>query len=215
MAYNPNVNDGNARYRYQPVQPVQPIQQVPVQPVQPLQPVAAVPVQPVQPVVPLRVDPAADNQQSYYEANGMRVENVQNQFYDKNGNLVEQEEEIVEDRAARRLNVLDRVSQIVYFLAGALMVLLALRFVLRLLGASVENGLVNFVYNLSGLFVVPFNGIFNDQALSNASVVEFSTLIAIGVYALLTYGVLAFLNIVLSPGRETRQVVSSSRRRKF
>ncbi|HEX2916162.1 MAG TPA: YggT family protein [Chloroflexia bacterium] len=205
---------------YEPIQPVQPVYEQPVVPVQPVQPVyeqPVVPVQPVyeQPVVPVEPAPYANNTRSYSQMGDMRVENVRQGYYDADGNLVEREEQVFDDPYTRRLNVLDRVTRIVYFVMGLLEVLLALRFLFRVIDAGTANGFVNFIYNLTAPFVAPFNGIFNDQAITRGSVVEFSTLIAMAIYALLTYGIIQLLNLLLTPSRSSREVYSTTRRRRY
>jgi hypothetical protein len=187
------------------VQGVQPVIQA--QPVMAAQPVVAQPVLAVEPA------PAVDTQRSYSQVGDMRLENVRQGFYDANGNLVEREEQIFDDPYQRRMNVLDRTSRIVYFVMGFLEVLLALRFLFRIIGADANNGLVNFIYNFTGVFVGPFNGIFNDQSLQRGNVIEVSTLLAMAMYAILTYGIIQLLYLVLTPSRSTRSVFSNTRRR--
>ncbi len=181
-----------------------------------------VPAQPVyeevvQPVYQEKVYPApvADTLRTYSQAGDAQVERVEQGYYDPQGNLVQHQEEVYDDPIARRLNILDRATNIMYFFVGALEVLLALRFVLRLLDAQVNNGFVNFIYNLSAPFVAPFSGIFNDQTLGKGSLVEFSTLIAMFVYVLLTFGLVQLLRVLFSPSRRTREVFSSTRRRRY
>lgn len=80
-------------------------------------------------------------------------------------------------------------QRVVYYLGGALLALLALRFILQLLGANEGNGFVDFIYGLSFVFVSPFFGIFGTEPTYGASQLETSTLVAIIVYGLLTVGV--------------------------
>lgn len=79
-------------------------------------------------------------------------------------------------------------QRIVYYIGGAIIALLALRFILALLGAAEGNGFVDFVYGLSSIFVAPFFGIFGEPTYG-ASQLETSTIVAIIVYALLTVGI--------------------------
>lgn len=190
----------------QPVVAAQPV-------VQAQQVVAAQPVVQAQPVVAVEPAPAIDTQRSYSHIGDMRVENVRQGFYDANGNLVEREEQIFDDPYVRRMNKLDRVARIVYFVMGFLEVLLALRFLFRVIGADPDNGFARFIYNFTGVFVGPFNGIFNDQSLQSGSVVEISTLLAMAIYALLTYGVIQLMYLLFTPNRSSRSVFSSTRRR--
>ncbi|HEX2913442.1 MAG TPA: YggT family protein, partial [Chloroflexia bacterium] len=112
----------------------------------------------------------------------------------------------------RRLNTLDRTTQVIYFLLGLLEILLALRFVFRIINSNTANGFVNFIYNLTAPFVAPFNGIFNDQAVTRGSVVEFSTLIAMAIYALIAWGIVKLLNVLLRPNPSSREVFTNTRR---
>src|SRR5581483_4500799 len=52
------------------------------------------------------------------------------------------------------------VARIIWFIAGVLLVLLAFRFVLALLGANASNGFANFIYTTSHPFVAPFFSLF-------------------------------------------------------
>lgn len=79
-------------------------------------------------------------------------------------------------------------QRIVYYVGGALLVLLAMRFVLLLLGASRGSGFVDFIYSLSGVFVAPFNGIF-DEPTYGESVFDSATIVAMIVYAVLMVGI--------------------------
>lgn len=78
--------------------------------------------------------------------------------------------------------------RIVYYIGGAIMALIALRFVFLLLGANRGSGFVDFIYGLSSLFVAPFVGIFGEPTFG-VSYVETSSIVAIIVYALLTVGI--------------------------
>jgi len=77
------------------------------------------------------------------------------------------------------------VEYLFYFFFGALEILLTFRLVLKLTGASVSSAFVGLIYGLSGIFVLPFEGIFRRgfaQGLETTSILEPSTLVAIGYY---------------------------------
>lgn len=61
---------------------------------------------------------------------------------------------------------------------------LALRFLLKLFGANPSNGFVNWVYEMSGVLLEPFRGIFPAKVFENTYVLEFSTLFAMLIYAI-------------------------------
>ena len=86
-------------------------------------------------------------------------------------------------------------ARIVWYIAGVVLVLLALRFVLVLLGANPANGFTNFIYTISHPFAAPFFGIFGYSLKYGVSRVELSTLVAMAVYALVAYGIARLLTI--------------------
>lgn len=91
------------------------------------------------------------------------------------------EERPVTPRDDHRMNVAERF---IWLIAGIIMGLLALRFLLRLLGANPNNGFADFIYSVSHPFAAPFFGLFNYDADLGAGRFEFETLIAILIYAL-------------------------------
>lgn len=75
-------------------------------------------------------------------------------------------------------------ANIVWYVAGLLMILLGFRFVLALLGANPSNGFANFIYSVSHPFVAPFFSLFSyDGTHYGVSRFELYTLIAMAVYA--------------------------------
>ena len=90
------------------------------------------------------------------------------------------------------------IEYLIYFFFGVLEILLAFRLVLKLLGASMASAFVSFIYGLSGLFVLPFEGIFRKavtQGIETASILEPSTIVAIIVYAVLAWGIVKLIRI--------------------
>lgn len=87
----------------------------------------------------------------------------------------------------------------IYFIFGLLDVLLAFRFVFKLLGANPSTGFVDFIYNLSAVFVTPFAGIFNTSLAKGdviTSIFEPATLVAIIVYGILAWGIVSLINVI-------------------
>lgn len=81
------------------------------------------------------------------------------------------------------------LKRVVWYIAGVIIALLAIRVVLLLLGANRDSGFVDFVYALSEIFAAPFYGIFNYVPAYGQSVLELSSLVAIAVYALVAWGI--------------------------
>lgn len=80
-----------------------------------------------------------------------------------------------------------KVTQLIWLFLGILEALLALRFFFKLVGVNAGNGFSAFLYGLTGFFVAPFASLTSAPAADNM-VFEFTTLIAIIVYALVGWG---------------------------
>jgi hypothetical protein len=80
---------------------------------------------------------------------------------------------------------------------------LGLRFLLKLFGANSANGFVSWVYDMSGVLLEPFRGIFPAKVFENQYVLEFSTLFAMMVYAILGLILLAVIDAVTASDTTT------------
>ena len=97
------------------------------------------------------------------------------------------------------------VEYLVYFFFGVLEILLAFRLVLKLAGAGVGGAFVGLIYGITGIFILPFEGIFHKAFAPGAettSVLEPSTLVAIIVYAAVAWGIVKLVRI-FSGDRQT------------
>ncbi len=84
----------------------------------------------------------------------------------------------------------------IYYVLSVIEVLLAFRFLFKLLGANPENGFVSFMYTMAGIFAAPFSGIFDSfvsPGLSAKSVFEPSVIIGMIVYAILARGLVGLV----------------------
>lgn len=82
-----------------------------------------------------------------------------------------------------------RATQIVWFILGLLEVLLAFRFVLKLLAANTGAGFTTFIYSLSYPFVAPFLTVFRVSKVEG-SIFEWTTVLAMFVYWLIAIGII-------------------------
>jgi len=90
------------------------------------------------------------------------------------------------------------IEYLIYFFLGLLEVLLAFRLVLKLTGASLASAFVRIIYGLTGIFIMPFEGIFRrgfSEGIETTSVLEPSTVVAIIVYAVLAWGIVRLIRI--------------------
>lgn len=70
--------------------------------------------------------------------------------------------------------------RVVVLIFGIIQVLIVVRIVLLLLDAREGNGIVSFILNASQVFVAPFNGIFNTDALkSGGSILDIAAVAAL------------------------------------
>ncbi len=98
-----------------------------------------------------------------------------------------------------KLSTLQYVEQLVNFAVGVLEVLLAFRFVLKLSGANPFSPFVEIIYMITKMFIFPFEGIFRrgiTSGIETSSVFEPATLVALIVYAVLAWGLIALLRTV-------------------
>jgi len=96
------------------------------------------------------------------------------------------------------------ISRVVAYVFGFIEILIAIRFVFKLLGANVEAGFVAFVYSASDIFMAPFTAIFGVQKVSG-SIFELSALAAIVIYALIGWGIVKLVR-TLSPREHSETV---------
>jgi len=82
-----------------------------------------------------------------------------------------------------------RGTQIVWYILGILEVLLAFRFVLKLLGANPDAGFTAFIYGITYVFALPFLSVFRITQISG-SVIEWTSILAMFVYWLVALGII-------------------------
>lgn len=89
-------------------------------------------------------------------------------------------------------------ANVVWFIVGTVAVLLGLRFVFKLFGASQSSGFVNALYGFTNILSAPFDSIFGVTRATEGqvdSVFEPSIIVAILVYALIGWGIVKLLNL--------------------
>ena len=88
------------------------------------------------------------------------------------------------------------LANVTWFVFGVIEVLIAIRFVLLLLGANPAAGFVSMVYGVSNIFMAPFAAILKTQQVATGTVFEWSALVAIAIYALAAWGIVALISAV-------------------
>lgn len=88
-----------------------------------------------------------------------------------------------------------RLYQVIWYVLGVVEVLLISRILLKLLGANLESGFTSFIYSASAPLAAPFRGVFG-QSTSMGSVIEWSTIIAMAVYAVVAFGIVKLFQLI-------------------
>jgi uncharacterized membrane protein len=109
--------------------------------------------------------------------------------------VVRRERVRVPSEAARQAVTATRIQQVITFIFGMLVALLAIRFALLLLGANPASGFVQLIYGLTALFVAPFQGMFSEPAVG-ASLIEWAAIVAIMIYSLVAYGLNRLVDLI-------------------
>jgi len=113
------------------------------------------------------------------------------------------------DPYAERRQIADRLVQATWLVFGIIEGLLAIRFVLLLLGANRANEFAQLVLGASAPFVAPFLGLFTTPA-AGGSVIELNTLVAMLVYLLLAWVVVRIIWLLVGETRSSVHTTATS-----
>lgn len=120
-------------------------------------------------------------------------------------------ERVVVDYAAERQATLNRVSQVISFIFGAMIILIGIRVLLRLIAANPENAFAQFIYGITAPMIAPFATLTGTPSF-DAAVLEVPSLIAMLVYALVAWGLIKLVWLLFY--RPATREASSSRYRR-
>jgi hypothetical protein len=124
------------------------------------------------------------------------VTRTQDTGVDTTGAEVQQQTKRVQTEAAPDSKT--TAQNVVWYILGFIEILLAFRFVLKLLGANPTSGFVDLVYNVTGILTMPFDSIFGVTKVATEdvkSVFEPSILVAAVVYLLIAWGIVKLITI--------------------
>jgi uncharacterized protein YggT (Ycf19 family) len=124
----------------------------------------------------------------------------------------EQRQKVSEIGPSRKTTFVERTIQVIGFITTMIALLIAIRFVLQVLGANEANAFANIIFQLSNPLVMPFAGLFPNVA-SDDLVVEWSTLVAGAVYILLGWLMTWLVRIVFGSSRAVRHTRTVERTR--
>ena len=98
-------------------------------------------------------------------------------------------------KAYKTKKAIFRTYQVIWYILGIIEVLLVFRLLLRFIGANPNSGFTLLVYTLSAPFAVPFLGVVRPSIAGN-TVMEWSTLIAMAVWALVAWGLIELFQLI-------------------
>jgi len=102
------------------------------------------------------------------------------------------EEHIVKDANQENKQIVSKVVQLVWLFFGLLEALIGFRILLKLIAANPNNWFTSFVYQLSDVFLWPFQNIVSNPTIQN-SIIEITSLIAILVYAFIGWAIVRLI----------------------
>ncbi|MDB5167206.1 MAG: Membrane protein involved in colicin uptake [Candidatus Saccharibacteria bacterium] len=85
-------------------------------------------------------------------------------------------------------------QRFIWFIVGVIDALIAIRFILLLLGANQSAGFVDFIYGITGILVAPFVGIFGEP-IYGRFLFEWSSVLAVVVYSLIAWGIVKLITL--------------------
>ncbi|HEV2654141.1 MAG TPA: YggT family protein, partial [Ktedonobacteraceae bacterium] len=96
-----------------------------------------------------------------------------------------------------------KLNDFIQWFIAVLEVTLAIRFVLKLIGADPNNLFAGFLYALTDIILFPFSTIVRSPSIHPPyQAFEWSTLIAMAIYALVFWAIGRFLRILISSPEE-------------
>lgn len=93
-----------------------------------------------------------------------------------------------------------KLIQLTWLLFGIIEGLLGLRFALKIIAANPDNAFAAAIYNITGPFMFPFRDLTITPS-AGGIVLELNTLIAMAVYALVTWAVFNVLRLIFTQPR--------------
>jgi hypothetical protein len=125
--------------------------------------------------------------------------------------MVAERETIVENPAVETTRFVNRINQFIWLICAVVEALIALRVVLKLIGANPASPFASFIYSLTDLFLWPFAGLTASPTL-NGMVLEIPAIIAMLVYALGAWLLTSLIWILFRPTGARSVRVYRSRR---
>ena len=102
-----------------------------------------------------------------------------------------------------------KATQIILWFFSILETMIALRIVLKLIGANPESFIVSLIYCITSPFLIPFAGVIRSPA-TDGMVLEISSIFAIVIYALIAVAFEKLVWVIVSRPRSTESSVTET-----
>ena len=104
---------------------------------------------------------------------------------------------VVSETVRRSPSGAETARRVIVFLFGLLQALIGIRIILLLADANQDNGIVKFIYDLSAVFVAPFEGILHTNAIrAGVSILDIAALVALVGWTILEILIVAGIGIM-------------------
>lgn len=90
-----------------------------------------------------------------------------------------------------------RTQRVIYYVFGVIEAFIAIRFVLKVIGANPASVFTQGVYGVSWVFVFPFNNVVSNSNLGGSSVIEWFSIVAVIVYMLVAWALARLISLLI------------------
>lgn len=89
-----------------------------------------------------------------------------------------------------------RTYQVIWYIVGVIEILLTIRVLLKMLGANISSAFVSLIYIITDPLAGPFKGIFGVSVNPEGAALEWSTFVAMIIYALIAYAIVQLIQFI-------------------
>lgn len=122
----------------------------------------------------------------------------------------ERRQRVVESAPSTQQVLVSRISKFIWLVAGVVALLIAFRFILKLIAANPASGFASFIYGITDVLVAPFMGLTATPAAGSA-VVDIAAVFALVVYILVAWIIVRLFRILFTEPNSRRRVTTYER----
>ncbi len=123
----------------------------------------------------------------------------------------ERRQRVVEYAPSTQQVLVSRISKLIWLIIGVVSLLVAFRFVLKLIAANPGNAFTDFIYSVTDVLVAPFVGLMSVPAVEGSAVIDIPSIFALIVYPLLAWVVVRLFMIIFAGTNSRRKVTTYER----